>query len=276
MQGHATGISDEEFGLFRDMLYRVAGISLSPAKKTLVKSRLAKRLQHLKLASYGDYFRLIHTASHAEERQMAVDLLTTNETYFFREPRHFEFLRDHVVPGRTRGSTLRVWSAACSSGEEAYSIAMLLDEHVGPAGWEVMASDLSNTVLTKARRGCYSMERSRHIPERYLLRYCLKGIGSKEGTLMVDPALRKKVTFRQINLKGDYGSIGCFDVIFARNVMIYFDMATKRDVAARLLSVLRPGGYLIVGHSETLNGVVPGLRAIAPSVYQNLPRVPGK
>lgn len=272
----ATGISDEEFALFRDMLYRVAGIHLSPAKKTLVRSRLARRLLHCNVASYGDYFRLIHSDSHAEERQMAVDLLTTNETYFFREPRHFEFLRDHIAARRGHGGVFRVWSAACSSGEEAYSIAMLLDDLIGADGWEILASDLSSTMLAKARRGRYPMERARHIPREYLQRYCLKGIGSQLGTFMVAPALRRKVSFQQINLNEEQAAPGTFDVIFARNVMIYFDMATKREVASRLLWALRPGGHLIVGHSETLNGVVPGVRPIVPSIYRKPASAAGK
>ena len=143
----AVVLQEKEFEQFRELIYRIAGINMSPAKKPLVTSRLAKRLKHYGLASYGEYFQMITSANGKTELQMAVDLLTTNETHFFREPKHFDFLRQHILPQRKPGKPLRIWSAACSTGEEPYSIAMQLDEVLGNAPWEIVASDLSTRVL---------------------------------------------------------------------------------------------------------------------------------
>jgi chemotaxis protein methyltransferase CheR len=266
--GDATVLKDHEFVLFRDLIYRIGGISLSPAKKPLVTSRLAKRLKHHGLKSYGEYFRLITAPQGQPELQVAVDLLTTNETHFFREPRHFDFLRRCIQSERRPGKTFRVWSAACSSGEEPYSIAMVLDDLLGNEPWEIHASDLSTRVLEKARTGIYPMERKPEIPEHYLGRYCLKGIGSQAGSLLVIRELRTRVQFMRHNLTEAPPRLGEFDIIFLRNVMIYFDLDTKRAVVSRLLPLLRPGGYFLVSHSETLNGVSDELRMEQPAVYR--------
>jgi chemotaxis protein methyltransferase CheR len=263
----AIDLREKEFAQFRDLIYRIAGISMSPAKKPLVTSRLAKRLHHYGLASYGEYFQMITATDGKTELQMAIDLMTTNETHFFREPKHFDFLRQRILPERKPGKPFRVWSAACSSGEEPYSIAMLLDDVLGNAPWEVIASDLSTRVLEKARRGLYPMTCIMEIPSRYLSSYCLKGTGSQEGTLLIEHKLRERVQFMQHNLTEAPPKLGEFDVIFLRNVMIYFDQETKRRVVKRLLSMLRTGGHFLVGHSETLNGVNEELRLVQPAVY---------
>jgi chemotaxis protein methyltransferase CheR len=263
----AVMLKEKEFAQFRDLIYRIAGISMSPAKKPLVASRLAKRLKHHGLTNYSEYFKMITAANGKAELQMAVDLLTTNETHFFREPKHFDFLRRRVLPERKPGKPLRIWSAACSSGEEPYSIAMLLDEVLGNAPWEIVASDLSGRVLEKARTGHYPMERMPEIPRPYLSNYCLKGTGSQEGTLLIERKLRERVQFLQHNLIEAPPKLGEFDVIFLRNVMIYFDQDTKRQVVSRLLSLLRPGGYFLVGHSETLNSINEEVQLVQPAVY---------
>ncbi len=263
----AVVLQEKEFAQFRDLIYRIAGISMSPAKKPLVTSRLAKRLTHYRLASYGEYFQMITAANGKTELQIAVDLLTTNETHFFREPKHFDFLRQHILPARKPGKTLRIWSAACSSGEEPYSIAMLLDEVLGHGPWEIVASALSLRVLEKARNGLYPIERMMEIPSSYLSNCCLKGTGTQEGTLLIEHKLRERVQFMQYNLTEAPPKLGEFDVIFLRNVMIYFDQETKRQVVKRLLSLLRPGGHFMVGHSETLNGITEDLRPVQPAVY---------
>lgn len=264
---HAV-LHDQEFAQFRDMIYRIAGISMSSAKKQLVSSRLAKRLRHHNFTSYGDYFRLITSPHGKAELQVAVDSLTTNETHFFREPKHFDFLRNHVVPARKAGKGLRIWSAACSSGEEPYSIAMMLDELLGKEPWEVVASDISAHILEKARSGLYPIVRLPEIPKHYLNRYCLKGIGEHDGTLLIEQSLRERVRFMQHNLTETPAKLGEFDVIFLRNVMIYFDQETKRQVVSRLLPLLRPGGYFLVGHSESLNGVTDDVRLVMPAIYR--------
>jgi chemotaxis protein methyltransferase CheR len=266
--GSPAPISNADFEAIRDWIHEVAGISLSDQKKALVMGRLAPRLRHYALGDYGAYFQLLRDRRHAAELQIAVDLLTTNETHFFREPKHFEFLRQRVLPEHPRGRMFRVWSAASSSGEEPYSIAMTLAAVLGEAPWEVLASDLSTRVLERARSAHYSIARAKTIPRPYLLEYCLKGIGAQDGTFLIEPRVRSRVSFAQINLTDALPSIGEFELIFLRNVMIYFDMATKREVVARLLPQLRRGGHMIVGHSESLNGVCDALKAVAPSVYR--------
>ncbi len=264
----AVSLEDGEFQQFQTWLYRAAGIHLTPAKKALVAGRLYKRLQHHRLHSYGDYFQLIMGQAAAAELQIALDLLTTNETYFFREPKHFDFLRDQVLPRAHPGRTLRLWSAASSSGEEAYSLAMTLAEGLGSAPWEILGSDISSRVLDKARSAHYPLARAGGIPQPLLVKYCLKGTGKQQGTFLVERSLRSRVHFRQINLNQALPAIGEFEVIFLRNLMIYFDQATKRQVVARMLPLLRPGGYFIVSHSESLNGVSDALRLVSPSIYR--------
>lgn len=264
----AGGITDQEFSLFRELIFRIAGISMSPAKKTLVAGRLGKRLRFHNLSSYRDYYQLATKSGNEAELQIAVDLLTTNETHFFREPKHFDFMRDRVLAGHPKGRALRVWSAASSTGEEPYSIAMQLADQLGDTPWEVVASDLSTQVLEKARRGLYSMQRAQEIPRHYLTRFCLKGTGSQQGNFMVAKELRTRVRFMQLNLNAPFPEMGEFDVIFLRNVMIYFDNDTKREVVHRMLPLLRPGGHLLIGHSESLNGVTDAYRIVVPSIYR--------
>jgi chemotaxis protein methyltransferase CheR len=265
---NAATLSDREFHQFSDMIYRIAGISLSPAKKPLVSSRLSKRLHEHRLSSYGEYFQVLSGGKNPDEIQIAVDLLTTNETYFFREPKHFDYLRDKILPQHPAGRALRVWSAASSSGQEAYSIAMTLADQLGSQPWEIVASDISTRVLEKARTGQYPLEQAKHIPQNHLNDYCLKGIGSQSGTFLIERNLRSRVDFKQVNLNTTLPKLGEFDVVFLRNVMIYFDVETKRQVVNRITSQLKSGGYLLIGHSESLNGVVDNLKMVQPSVYR--------
>lgn len=262
----APVLGEAEFREFQAMIFAVAGIHMPASKRTMVAGRLSKRLKALEMGSYAQYWR--HLKMNASEKQTAVDLLTTNETYFFREPRHFEFLRERILGERQRQGRFRLWSAACSSGEEAYTAAMVLSDTLGAGGWEILASDISTQVLEKARAGRYPLARTDRIPPESLKRHCLKGIGEAAGTLMVDPVLRARVEFRQINLNTRLPDVGLFDVIFLRNVMIYFNAETKQQIVARLQACLRPGGYLLIGHSETLNGFQNGLEAVAPSIYR--------
>ena len=263
----AKAITEAEFQLVRKLAYDIAGISMAAGKKMLVESRLHKRLAAVGVNSYREYLEHIGTSGHEQELQTAIDLLTTNETYFFREPQHFTHLQSHVMRNRKLGQKLRIWSAACSSGEEPYSIAMLLASARGGGAWEVLASDLSTRVLERARCGHYPMERARGISQELLRAFCLRGTGSQSGTMLVDSQLRSRVQFRQLNLIQPLPSLGLFDVIFLRNVMIYFDMEVKRRVIANLLPMLVPGGFFYIGHSETLNGVTQGLTQVQPAIY---------
>ena len=266
-----TSLTDTEFGHFQRFIFEIAGITLSKAKKALVSGRLAKRLHACQVNSYGDYFRLLASGQQPQEVQMAVDLLTTNETYFFREPKHFQFLRRYIM-SEEAPATVRVWSAAGSTGEEAYSIAMLLEDCLPRQPWEVVASDISTRVLERARKGHYPMDRLGHFPSGYLQRFCLKGRDEQAGTLLVERSIRSRVRFLQVNLNASLPRLGLFDVIFLRNVMIYFNNGTKRKVVDRVLNCLKPGGYLFIGHSESLLDVNESLELQAPAIY----RKPGK
>jgi chemotaxis protein methyltransferase CheR len=265
-------ISTGEFASFRRFIFDIAGITMSDTKKALVSGRLAKRLQHYGLPSYDAYYRLLTSGEHPDEAQLAVDLLTTNETYFFREARHFDLLRAAAqahADTAQGGAPFRVWSAACSSGEEPYSIAMVLADVLGSAPWEVTASDISTRVLQRAKVGHYPMDRASHLPQDYLRRFCLKGIREQTGTLLVDRALRARVQFRQVNLNTELPpAMGSFDAIFLRNVMIYFNGDTKRQVVARIATRLKPDGQLFIGHSESLHDISDTLRTVVPSVYR--------
>ena len=262
-------IADQEFALFQRLIYKIAGISLSDAKKILLVGRLSRRLKQYELATFTQYYRMLASGEHPDEVQIMVDLLTTNETYFFREPKHFEFLRDEIIRKRTSASPFRVWSAASSSGEEIYTLAMVLAESLPNAPWEVVGSDISTRVLEKAATGHYSLDRTDGIPPGYMAKYCLKGVRSNAGTFLIAPELRKKTSFCQINLINPItANIGEFEVIFLRNVMIYFDLETKAKVVHNLLPRLKSGGHLIIGHSETLNGITDRVEAVRPTIYR--------
>jgi len=260
-----SALSDVDYRRIQAFLRKEAGITLGPAKKPLVMGRLGKRLRARDCPSYDAYLRLLD--SDTTERQRAVDLLTTNETYFFREAKHFAFLGEQIIPQLANQQELRIWSAACSSGEEPYSIAMVLAERRGRS-WEILASDLSTRMLDLAGQGIYPMERAEKIPKTYLKRFCLRGVGRQEGAFRIVPELRRSVKFSQINLNNSLPAVGDFDVIFLRNVLIYFDQSTKKAICLRLLEHLRPGGYFLVGHSESLHGIVDGLRLVQPAVYR--------
>ncbi|OIR03115.1 chemotaxis protein methyltransferase [mine drainage metagenome] len=264
-------LSDSEFRNFQGLIHERAGIHLPPAKMTLVRGRLAKRLRARALASYDEYYRLISDDGEAQELQTAINLLTTNETYFFREPGHFEFLAREVLPGLAlaAGVPFRVWSAASSSGEEAYSIAMVLMDKLGETHpWEVFGSDISTAVLERARTAIYPTARTEGIPADYRRRFCLRGTGGMADKLRIDAQLRGRVRFAQMNLNEDLSQAGIFDVIFLRNVLIYFDNMVKKAVIDRLYRQLRSGGWLIIGHSESLNGIEDRLKPLRPTLYR--------
>ncbi|OZI20335.1 SAM-dependent methyltransferase [Bordetella genomosp. 9] len=259
-------INDREFAQFQRFIYEAAGITLAPAKKALVSGRLSKRVHARGVDSYGDYFALLQGAAGAAEMQIAIDLLTTNETYFFREPRHFDMLR-RLATGASQ--PFRVWSAASSTGEEAYTAAMVLRDCLADRrSFEIVGTDISTRVLERARTGHYSEQRALQMPDDYRKRFCLKGTGQHAGTLLVDRAVRAHVRFLHANLNAPLPDLGRFDVIFLRNVMIYFNGDTKRQVVDRVLGLLKSGGHLFIGHSESLHGVTDAVRSVMPSVYR--------
>lgn len=266
--GLVFDISNEEFFRIRDYLQKELGIQLGLSKKQMVASRLAKRIRHYHLSSYGDYFQQSIDGTLGNECQVMLDLLTTNETYLFREPAHFEFLHEGILANWKRGQLFRAWSAASSSGEEAYSMAMVADDLLGQTAWEIVGSDVSTQILIKARKGQYSLVRTEYTPKAYLQKYCRKGVRSQSGTLLIDKHLRQRVQFWHINLNSVLPDVGQFDVIFLRNVLIYFDAPTRQEIVKRLLSRLRSGGYFFVSHTETITGISNQLEIVAPSVYR--------
>ena len=267
LQSSIRAITDAELAQFQRFIFDAAGITMSTSKKALVMGRLGKRLTLHRLENFGQYFKLLASGKHPDEVQMAVDLLTTNETYFFREIKHFDFLREQALAARNRVKPYRVWSAASSSGEEAYSIAMVLADCLESTPWEILGTDISTQVLQGATRALYTMERARHIPPAYLRRFCLKGTGEHEGRLLIERNLRSRVLFKHVNLNVPLPNLGQFDFVFLRNVMIYFSDDTKREVVARVISTLKPGGHFCVGHSESLNNISQAMTMVAPSIY---------
>lgn len=259
--------SDKEFYLFQQLILNQLGIFLPLQKKALLTNRLWKRLRECGLDSYQDYYRFIVDKKGAQELHVALELVTTNETYFFREQKHFDYMEQSILPAFKNGKKLRVWSAAASTGEEPYSIAMMLADKCS-AGWELECSDVNNSVIEQARKGIYPEARIRNIPQNYLHRFCRKGIGPQEGYVRVTQELREKVNFFTLNLHYDFPDIGKFDLVFLRNVLIYFENDTKAKVLERIANVLNPNGILFVGHSESLHGVTPRFAPIKPAIYK--------
>ena len=266
-----------DFLAIRDFVYNEAGIHLADSKRALVESRLSRRLKELGLPSYAAYRELVLEAGDPDERVRMLDCLTTNETHFFREPKHFDCLNRVVFPdwkaqaaARRMPQRVRAWSAACSTGEEPYSLAMtMLDAF--PTGWqlEVLASDLSTRVLRSAEQATWPIDRASEIPDHHCKQYMLQGVGPEAGKLRCGREARELVRFFRLNLnRPPFGVPGELDLIFCRNVMIYFDTASKRRVIDGLLDRLAPNGYLFVGHSETLHGITRRVSLVAPSVYR--------
>ncbi len=269
-------ISPRAFARFQALVGEVAGISLPEHKQALLVGRLSRRVRELGLSSFEDYLEVV-AASEPELVHM-LDRISTNETRFFREPQHFRLLEEELVPRLVaqaergeREKRVRVWSAACSTGQEPYSIAMvLLDKLGGDAPWtvEILASDLSTQVLQVARNAIWPLSKASEIPDGYLSRFMRKGTGSQEGKMRAAPELRRVVRFERINLNEELPLTGApFDFIFCRNVLIYFDRPTRERVVGQLLSRLAPGGAFFVGHAESLHHVAPGLHTIAPTAY---------
>ena len=260
-------MTDTEFGQVRTLMRDVSGIIMAPHKKQLAAGRLIKRLKALGLASFREYVQLLQQPDQHEERRLAVDLLTTNETFFFREEAHFQFLRSYLMD--KGGAAIKIWSAACSSGEEVYSLAMLLDSlYPGQNNWSLIGSDLCRHVLETAQQGIYPLSRASAIPQDMLRRYCLKGVGKMDGFIQMQNSLRQRVSFRCLNLNTALpNDLPFFDIIFLRNILIYFDAAGKKSIVSNVISHLSPGGFLFIGHSESLYGLDLPLTSCGSAIY---------
>ncbi|HVU25871.1 MAG TPA: protein-glutamate O-methyltransferase CheR [Opitutus sp.] len=271
---------DNEFEFIRTLVYDRSRINLGPDKRELVSARLGKRLRASRLATVGEYCDLLRSPEGGDEISHLIDAISTNHTFFFRENAHFEFLRDVALPelsaqrSARRWPRLNVWSAACSSGEEPYSIAMTLDDCLGGTGWpwRIEATDISHRVLARASAGIYRDDVIAKLPAGYAARYFQRGFGPQQGNHRVKAALRDQIVFGQLNLlEGNPASTEPFQVIFCRTVMIYFDRPTQEELVNKLARRLEPGGYLLVGHSESLTGIKHPLQSIRPAIY----RLPG-
>jgi chemotaxis protein methyltransferase CheR len=265
----ADALNDRDFATVRQLIADYAGIKLSLQKRNMVYNRLLRRLRARGVGSFGDYLQLVQREG-SDEREAFVNALTTNLTAFFREPHHFDLLlaRARERAGR-RGAPLRCWSSACSTGEEAWSIAMVLREAECPG--EVLGTDIDTEVLNTAQAGVYRMDRASALPAERLRKHFLRGTGDNEGLVSMRGELRSMVRFGQLNLQSPvWPAMERFDVIFCRNVVIYFDREFQKKLLTRLADLLVPGGLLMVGHSESFPAAHPGFRSCGRTAYERL------
>jgi chemotaxis protein methyltransferase CheR len=259
-----------------DLVYQHSRIRIGPDKQPMLANRLRKRLRALGLVSYDDYCAVLRSAQGPDEIEQLVDLISTNHTRFFREPEHFTFLTSRILPGllpllAAEGDSLRVWSAAASSGEEPYSLGIVLAEfsREHPSlDWHVEASDISHRMLDQAQRGIYPLDPRHALPPELLKRYFQRGVGDHAGSCRVKAELRERVRFQRINLfQAEYPVSREQHVIFCRNVMIYFDPPSRATLVHKLTRQLAPGGFLVIGHSESLMGIRHDLESVRQSVF---------
>lgn len=280
---HFTTMSEAEFCRLSEFIYNECGIKLPDAKKTMLEARLMKRLRALGFRSYAEYFDYLFSPDGIENELInMIDVVTTNKTDFFREPDHFNYLVKTALPdlikdyGAGVKRNLLVWSAGCSTGEEPYTLAIVLSEFAEKykgLGFKflILASDISTRVLDIAQRGIYAEEKVSPIPIELRRKYLLKSRDKNKGLVRVVPELRSMVKFRRVNfMEGDFGMREQIDIIFCRNVIIYFDKTTQKTVLTRLANHLMPGGYLFIGHSESLSGIDLPLMQTSPTIYRKL------
>lgn len=270
-------LSKNDFSRLSEFIYKECGIKMPPAKKTMLEARLQKRLRTLGMSSFGAYCDFLFSSEGLKlELVQMIDLVTTNKTDFFREPDHFDYLVNHVLAKWTSekgtGRRLNVWSAGCSTGEEPYTLAMVLQEYAEEMpgfSYSIMATDISTRVLEKARTAIYDEERVIPVPLNLKKKYLLRSKDRSSGLVRIAPELRSKVYFQRLNFMDDsFGLRERLDVIFCRNVIIYFDRPTQKKLLQKFIDNLIPGGYIFMGHSETLNGLDLPLLAVHPTVYR--------
>lgn len=269
---HNYQISDKEFHLFQKLIYDLAEIDLPLSKRALVVGRLSKRMRKLNITSFEEYYKLVTHKNNPAELQNTIDYLTTNETYFFREEKHFDFIANDILEKNSSNRNFKIWSAASSSGEEAYSAAMVLADKLGlHSNWKIIGTDINQKVVSQAQRGQYPIAERDKIPKEYLIDYCLKGVRSESGTMLIDNHLKKHIDFELLNLNADFPEqISNFDVVFLRNVMIYFNLETKQRLVDKIADRIKLGGYMFIGHSETLNLVSDRFKIVRPSICMKI------
>lgn len=264
-------LSEADFAKFSKLAYDHFGLDLHAGKQGLVAARLSKKIRQLGMRSFKEYYDHVTSDASGEALESMVDDLTTNHTSFFRESQHFDLLRKKILPQIRHRRTIDIWTSACSTGEEPYSIAISLAEEVGVHGSpeiRILASDISTRVLAKARRAVYPEERFRSIERSLLQRYLLRGTNPAALNYQMKPEIRKMVEFKHMNLMKSFSTLPLFPVIFCRNIMIYFDKPTQQDLVKRLAAHLEPGGFLLIGHSENLNAIDHGLTYVQPATYR--------
>ena len=264
---HKVLIQDGEFEKLKSLIYAKSGIYLKAEKKVLIENRLSKHLKSIGCKSFNEYYKYI--SGDLNEMQTMINLVTTNETYFFREIEHFNFLQKEILPKQK--SHFRVWSAASSIGAEAYSIAMILEssEHIKNNGYDIVGTDINDDVIKQAQSGLYPIRFTEKIPKTYLRDYCLEGFGKYEGSFLVHDKLKTNTTFQKMNLIEPLPTtMEHFDVVFLRNVLIYFDSEMKNRIVKNVISKIKKGGYLFVGHSESLTNINNTLRQVKPTIYK--------
>jgi chemotaxis protein methyltransferase CheR len=269
-------LTDAEFNRIRELVREHTGIALSEAKRQLVYGRLVRRLRALELRGFGDYIELLEQAQPVELEEFT-NAVTTNLTSFFRESHHFDHLASQVLPAiaqrQAATGRLRIWSCACSTGEEPDSISMVLREQqalLAGIDARILATDLDSQVLATAASGVYAAERVQAVSKARVSKYFRQGSGSQQGKVKVDAALREMVTFKQLNLMQEWPMRGPFDVIFCRNVVIYFDKATQRTLFERMAALQRPGDILYLGHSESLYRVSEKYELVGRTIYRRV------
>jgi chemotaxis protein methyltransferase CheR len=273
-------LSRKSFDRFAAYITGELGIKMPDSKITMVQSRLLRRARELRLRSLDEYVNYFFSSTSSEERQLLINAITTNKTDFFREPEHFDYLVKTALPKLRAGvdprmSRLNVWSAACSSGQEAYTLAMVLSEYGslnGGLDFAIMGTDISTKVLDQARMAVYEKELLEPVPLALRKKYLLSGKGDSVGLARINPALRAKATFHQLNFMDEhYGIHDMFDIAFCRNVLIYFDHQTQESVICKICRNIKPGGYLFVGHSESLAGMDIPARQVTTAVFRMPP-----
>jgi chemotaxis protein methyltransferase CheR len=267
-------LGPDEFDQIRRLAHRVFGLDLKPGKEDLVSARLGKLVRGGGFRTFQDYYRHIVGDTTGESLARMIDALTTNHTSFMRESDHFEFLKREALPNCKASECVEIWSAACSTGEEVWTLAAVLSDVLGPRRYHVVASDISTQALRAARQGLYPAERCAGIPSGWLGRHF--ETPDRGATWRVSDGLRAHATFRRVNLVEPYNWPRRFPVIFCRNVMIYFDAPTQERVVQRLCEWLEPGGYLFVGHAESLTRITHPLQYVKPAVYRKPPEQRGR
>ncbi len=271
LESVSPALRPADFREIRAMAHELFGLDLKSGKEALVSARLSKRVRDLELADISAYLQMVKADQTGVELARLIDALTTNFTSFLREPQHFDLLRKQILPALADRNSIQIWSAGCSTGEEPYTILFHCAETLGEtrtSALKVIATDISTRALDAAQAGVYPVARLKEMPADWPRKYFLRGTGAAEGNVRVKPEWRKRITFARLNLMGDLSGQPRCNVIFCRNVMIYFDKPTQERLVAKFAERLEPGGWLLIGHSEGLMGIRHKLDYIKPAVYR--------